>query len=100
MIPEVDVWRKISPSNDVESRYENWKGITDRENLSEQEKSKARIKTIYEDDNWKYIWPINDYSFCELAKDTNWCKDGEKYFEGYGTSYILQDKKSDPKMEI
>ena len=38
------------------------------------------------------MWPINDYSFCQLAKDTEWCRDGVKSFEGYGTSYILQSK--------
>ena len=68
--------------------------------LIKEEKDKVRVKTMYEDDNWKYVWPLNDYSFCELAKDTNWCKDGEKYFEGYGTSYILQDKKSDQKWKF
>ena len=38
------------------------------------------------------MWPINDYSFCQLAKGTQWCSDGVKSFEGYGTSYILQSK--------
>jgi len=67
--------------------------------LTEQEK-KIRVRTIYEDDNWKYIWPIDDYSFCQLAGDADWCKDGEKYYEGYGTSYILQDKRSDEKWKF
>jgi len=61
------------------------------EPLNEQEQ-RVRVKTIFEDDNWKYMWPINDYSFCQLAKDTQWCRDGVKTFEGYGTSYILQSK--------
>ena len=66
----------------------------------EEHEKKIRVKTMYEDDNWKYIWPIDDYSFCQLSKETNWCKDGEKYFEGYGTSYILQDKNSDQKWKF
>ena len=66
------------------------------EPLNEQEK-KLRTKTIFEDDNWKYIWPVDDYSFCQLAGDTDWCKNGEKPFEGYGTSYILQDKNTNEK---
>ena len=59
--------------------------------LNEQEK-KVRIKTIYEDDNWKYMWPLNDYSFCQLGVDTDWCKSGHKTYESDGTSYVLQDK--------
>ena len=66
------------------------------EPLNEQEK-KVRIKTIYEDDNWKYVWPINDYSFCQLGVDTDWCKSGYKTYEGDGTSYILQDKNTNEK---
>ena len=66
------------------------------EPLNEQEK-KVRIKTIYEDDNWKYIWPIDDYSFCQLAVDTDWCKNGEKAYEGFGTAYILQDKNTNER---
>ena len=62
-----------------------------------EEEQKVRIKTIYEEDNWKYIWPIDDYSFCQLSEDTDWCKNGEKSFEGYGTSYILQDKYNNEK---
>lgn len=61
------------------------------EPINEQEQ-RIRVKTIFENDDWKYVWPINDYSFCQLAKDTNWCSDGVKSFEGYGTSYILQSK--------
>ena len=69
--------------------------------IQEQEQEqKLRIKTIYEDDNWKYIWPLNDYSFCQLAKETSWCHRDEKPFESYGTSYILQDKKSDEKWKF
>ena len=60
-----------------------------------EEEQKIRVKTIFEDDNWKYIWPLNDYSFCQLAKGTHWCHGDEKPFESYGTSYILQDKNSD-----
>ena len=61
------------------------------EPINEQEQ-RIRVKTIFENDDWKYVWPINDYSFCQLAKGTEWCSDGVKSFEGYGTSYILQSK--------
>jgi len=66
------------------------------EPLTEQEK-KVRIKTIYEDDNWKYVWPIDDYSFCQLGVDTDWCKSGHKTYEGDGTAYVLQDKNTNEK---
>ena len=29
----------------------------------EEQEQKIRVRTIYEDDNWKYIWPVDDYSF-------------------------------------
>ena len=86
------------PDYDINSSLEDRLGelTYEPEQINEQEK-KLRTKTIYEDDNWKYIWPVDDYSFCQLAGDTDWCKNGEKYFEGYGTSYILQDKNTNEK---
>ena len=70
-----------------------------------EEKRKVRVKTIYEDDNWKYVWPIGLESLCELAKDTKWCeieswrKTPDQTFAGFGdeTQYILFDKKSNAK---
>jgi len=86
------------PNYDINSSLEDRLGeLTYEPEQINEEEQKLRIRTIYEDDNWKYIWPLNDYSFCQLAKNTSWCKNGEKYYEGYGTSYILQDKHSDQK---
>jgi len=69
--------------------------------LNEQEQ-KIRVKTIYEDDNWKYIWPLNDYSFCELTKGVEnkqkqheyyrWCIDGKNPQSTHWTTYLLQNK--------
>jgi hypothetical protein len=71
--------------------------------LTEQEK-KSRFRTIYENDNWKYVWPIGRQSYCEVAAGTQWCKQfGDKlWFEAMsqGTHYILIDKKSREKYNI
>ena len=73
--------------------------------LTEQEK-KSRFKTIYENDNWKYVWPIGDESFCEIAKGTKWCGEWTKDQNWYqsigssGTHYILIDKKTGEKYSL
>ena len=73
--------------------------------LTEQEK-KSRFKTIYENNNWKYVWPIGDESFCEIAKGTKWCEEWTKDKNWYqsisssGTHYILIDKKTGEKYSL
>ena len=73
--------------------------------LTEQQK-KSRFRTIYENDNWKYVWPIGEGSFCEIAKGTKWCEEWTKdqnWYQsigGTGTNYILIDKKTGEKYSL
>lgn len=85
------------PDYDInDSLADRLEELTPHQEPINEEEQRVRVRTIYEDDNWKYVWPVNDYSFCQIAKGTEWCDSaGLKVFEGYGTSYILQDKRSD-----
>lgn len=63
--------------------------------LSEQS-SNVKVKTVFDNDEYKIVVPLDMESFCELSKDTRWCKTFS--VAGYkGTFYIIYDKKSNSK---
>ena len=64
-----------------------------------------RIRTVYEDDQVKLVVPLDRATFCELAKNTTWCKGRDAFPDDLqlvdvvrkGTPYIHINKKNGVK---
>tara|TARA_R110002020_G_scaffold13043_2_gene47187 strand:- start:17224 stop:19683 length:2460 start_codon:yes stop_codon:yes gene_type:complete len=66
--------------------------------LNEQ-KSFAKTKTVFEDDTYKIVVPLDMTTFCELADKTSWCN----YFSHVpykGTFYVIYEKNFNNKFLV